>query len=311
MAHLPQGILGGFSGTVGTVIGFFKHGKYFIRAKNLSHHDAGTDKQWEVRNRFKGFLTFASRINLEVIRPVWSAYGITMTGWCLFMKKNIASFDKDGNIADYSNLTLSLGVLPLPENIVVTSSGSADGTLLISWKDNSGVDEARPTDRLRVVAVNDSHPYVLTGLDAVRSDTKVPVTVPCEVSERLHLYLFFQDDARSMASPSIHAEVTITDGSIELTHEETKPQRSQETQEITCTQSTQYVVYGVTYSSGTDMYWDTTSLSSTQSNVDVFPSYVYLVRNGQVRGKSATPQESNGHGSNIRTYSHLTSPRSP
>jgi hypothetical protein len=281
MAHLPQGILGGFSGTVGTVIGFFKHGKYFIRAKNLSHHDAGTDKQWEVRNRFKGFLTFASRINLEVIRPVWSAYGIKMTGWCLFMKKNIASFDKDGNLADYSNLTLSLGVLPLPENIVVTSSG-ADRSLMISWKDNSGVDEARPTDRLRVVAVNDSQPYILSGLEAVRSDTKVPVTVPCEISERLHLYLFFQDDARSMASPSIHAEVTITDGSIKLTHEETKPQSIQ---------SINNVAYGQYYSSGTDGYHDLTALSSPQPNTDGLPPDLYFNRNGPVIGKGTTPEE--------------------
>jgi hypothetical protein len=257
MAHLPQGILGGFSGTVGTVIGFFKHGKYFIRAKNISHHDAGTDKQKAVRNRFKGFLTFASRINLEVIRPIWSAYGITMTGWSLFMKKNIASFDKDGNIADYSNLTLSLGVLPLPVNIVVTGSGATDGSLLIIWKDNSGVDEARATDRLRVVAVKENQPYVLTGLDAVRSDTQVPVTVPCEAGEKLHLYLYFQDEARSMASPSIHAEVTIGEGqergTIELSHEETTPQTTQTPQS---TQGTQNVAYNQPSSSGTDGFSD-------------------------------------------------------
>jgi hypothetical protein len=266
MAHLPQGILGGFSGTVGTVIGFFKHGKYFIRAKNRSHHDAGTDKQWAVRNRFKGFLTFASRINVEVIRPIWSAYGITMTGWSLFMKKNIAWFDKDGNIADYSNLTLSLGVLPLPGNIVVTGSGATDGSLLITWKDNSGIDEARATDRLKVVAVNDSQPYVLSGLDAVRSDTRVSVTVPCEAGEKLHLYLYFQDEARSVASPSIHAEVTIGEGqeggAIELSHEDTKPQS---------TQGTQNVVYGQQYSTGTDGFRDLTAPGSLKPNQDSLP----------------------------------------
>jgi hypothetical protein len=251
MAHLPQGILGGFSGTVGTVIGFFKHGKYFIRAKNRSHHDAGTDKQWAVRNRFKGFLTFASRINVEVIRPVWSAYGITSTGWSLFMKKNLATFDKDGHLADYSNLTLSLGVLPLPENIVVTSNTAGNGSLLISWKDNSGIDEARATDRLRVVAVKENQPYVLTGLDAVRSDTQVLVTFPCEAGERLHLYLYFQDETRSMASPSIHAEVTIGGGQegglIELSHEDTKLQMSQQTQNVEYNQQS---------SSGTDGFWN-------------------------------------------------------
>jgi hypothetical protein len=275
MAHLPQGILGGFSGTVGTVIGFFKHGKYFIRAKNISHHDAGTDKQWAVRNRFKGFLTFASKINLEVIRPVWSAYGITMTGWSLFMKKNIAWFDKDGNLADYSNLTLSLGVLPLPGNIVVTGSGATDGSLLITWKDNSGVDEARSTDRLRVVAVKENQPYVLTGLEAVRSDTQVPVYFPCEAGEKLHLYLYFQDETRSVASPSVHAEVTIGDGTIELSHEETTPQT---------TQSTQNVVYGQQSSSGTDVRRDLTAPGSPEPNPDVQQD-----RNGQVNGKIATP----------------------
>jgi hypothetical protein len=175
------------------------------------------------------------------------------------MKKNIAWFDKDGNIADYSNLTLSLGALPLPGNIVVTGSGAADGSLLISWKDNSGVDEARATDRLRVVAVKENQPYVLTGLDAVRSDTQVPVTVPCEAGEKLHLYLYFQDEARSMASPSIHAEVTIGDGSIELSYENTK------------LQSTQNVVYEQHYSSGTDGFMDLTAPGSPNASPDGLP----------------------------------------
>jgi hypothetical protein len=182
------------------------------------------------------------------------------------MKKNIAWFDKEGNIADYSNLTLSLGVLPLPGNIVVTGSGAGEGSLLITWKDNSGVDEARPTDRLRVVAVKENQPYVLTGLDAVRSDTRVPVTVPCEAGEKLHLYLYFQDEARSVASPSVHAEVTIGDGQeggvIEFSHEDTKPQS---------TEGTTNVVYGQQYSSGTDVRRDLTASGLQNPTADGLP----------------------------------------
>jgi hypothetical protein len=203
-----------------------------------------------------------------------------MTGWSLFMKKNIAWFDKDGNIADYSNLTLSLGVLPLPGNIVVTGSGATDGSLLISWKDNSGVDEARATDRLRVVAVKENKPYVLTGLDAVRSDTRVPVTVPCEAGEKLHLYLYFQDEAQSVASPSIHAEVTIGEGNIELSHENTKPQS---------TEGTTNVVYNQQYSSGTDVFMDLIAHGSPNPTADGLNIDVQKDRNVYVNGKGATP----------------------
>jgi hypothetical protein len=175
--------------------------------------------------------------------------------------------------------------------------------LLISWKDNSGIDEARATDRLRVVAVKENQPYVLTGLDAMRSDTQVPVTVPCEAGEKLHLYLYFQDEARSVASPSVHAEVTFGEGqeggAIELSHEDTKPQ------------STQNVAYNQQSSSGTDGYRDLTAPGSPNPNMDGLPIDVQRDRNGQVNGKGVTPPESDGSGRYIGSYIHLTSPRSP
>jgi hypothetical protein len=111
--------------------------------------------------------------------------------------------------------------------------------------------------------VKENQPYVLTGLDAVRSDTRVPLNVPCEAGEKLHLYLYFQDEARSVASPSIHAEVIIGEGqegdAIELSHEDTKPQ------------STQNVVYDQQYSSGTDEYRDLTALGSPKPNTNGLP----------------------------------------
>jgi hypothetical protein len=157
-----------------------------------------------------------------------------------------------------------------------------------------------------VVAVKENQPYVLTGLEAVRSDTRVPVNVPCEAGEKLHLYLYFQDETRSVASPSVHAEVTIGEGTIELSSENTKPQS---------TEGAQNVVYNQQTSSGTDGFRDLTAPGSPNASPDGLNPNVQKDRNVYVNGKGATPPKSGGPGSSISSYSdvhrNLTPPRSP
>jgi hypothetical protein len=202
-------------------------------------------------------MEFAGMIQMEVIRPVWKQVVKGKSGNSQFLHRNVALFDKDGHITDYSMLALSTGELPLPRNIAVTNHATGNGSLLITWDDNSGVDMAKKSDRLKVVAIKDGLPLVVKGLDAVRSDGMSLLQLPYEAGDEVHLYLYFMDEAGLVASPSVHAPVTIGDGTIELSHEELSHEElSHEATKSQSTQITQNVVYVQSYSSGTDVYWD-------------------------------------------------------
>jgi hypothetical protein len=204
-------------------------------------------------------MEFAGMIQMEVIRPVWKQVVKGKSGNSQFLHRNVALFDKDGHITDYSMLALSTGELPLPRNIAVTNSPTGNGSLLITWDDNPGVEMAKKSDRLKVVAIKDGLPLVVQGLDAVRSDGMSPLQLPYEEGDEVHLYLYFIDEAGMVASPSVHAAVTIGDGTIELSHEATKPQTTQtpqRTYQTYQTHQTQEVVFDPAYSLSWEVYSD-------------------------------------------------------
>jgi hypothetical protein len=204
-------------------------------------------------------MEFAGMIQMEVIRPVWKQVVKGKSGNSQFLHRNVALFDKDGNITDYSMLALSTGELPLPRNIAVTNHSAGNGSLLVTWDDNSGVDMAKKSDRLKVVAIKDSLPLVVQGLDAVRSDGMSLLQLPYEAGDEVHLYLYFMDEAGLVASPSFHAPVTIGDGTIELSHEATEPQSTQRTYQTYLTyqtHQTQEVVFDTAYSLSWEVYGD-------------------------------------------------------
>jgi hypothetical protein len=263
MAQLVEGILGGFRGTVGTIIGTYFNGKCFIKAKIAKYKDPRTPPQLSNRGRFKACMEFAGMIQMEVIRPVWKQVVKGKSGNSQFLHRNVALFDKEGNITDYSMLALSTGELPLPRNIAVTNSPTGNGSLLITWDDNPGVDMAKNSDRLKVVAIKDGLPLVVQGLDAIRSDGMSPLQLPYEAGDEVHLYLYFMDEAGMVASPSVHAPVTIPTNQeasiIELSHEDTEPQSTQrtyQTYQTYQTHQTQEVVFDNAYSLSWEVYGD-------------------------------------------------------
>ena len=60
MAKLDMGILGGFSGRVGTVVGYHRRGAWFVRAYQPHIKDRKSAAQLEQRSRFKAMIQFAS-----------------------------------------------------------------------------------------------------------------------------------------------------------------------------------------------------------------------------------------------------------
>jgi hypothetical protein len=205
-------------------------------------------------------MEFAGMIQMEVIRPVWKQVVKGKSGNSQFLHRNVALFDKEGNITDYSMLALSTGELPLPRNIAVTNRATGNGSLLVTWDDNSGVDMAKNSDRLKVVAIKDGLPLVVKGLQALRSDCMSLLQLPYQAGDEVHLYLYFMDEAGLVASPSVHAAVTILTRQeasiIELPREATKPQSTQRTFLTYQTHQTQEVVFDPAYSLSWEVYGD-------------------------------------------------------
>jgi len=210
MGKIVQGILGGVSGTVGTVVGAAWKGVTYLRAKAISHKDANTEKQVNQRNRFATCIALAKLVRFNIIRPIWSKYSVKMSGFNLFVKTNIPFFAADKTITDYDNFKFSVGNLPLPENIVVANAASGNGDIIITWTDNSGVDIAAATDRLRLVTLKGIEPKVITGVTFTRNAQQANVQLPYAAGDAVHVYVFFEDEAGENFSESFHSLVNIT-----------------------------------------------------------------------------------------------------
>jgi hypothetical protein len=209
MGTINQGILGGVSGTVATVIGAAWKGISYLRGKAKSHADANTTKQVNQRKRFAACVALARSIKFTIIKPIWNKMAVKMSGYNLFIQTNVSLFAADGTIADHASFLFSVGNLPLPGNIVVANAANGNGAIVISWTDNSGVDIAAATDRLRVAALKVNEPVVITGLNFTRSSQQATVQLPYVAGDTVHVYLFFEDEEGATFSDSFHAMVNI------------------------------------------------------------------------------------------------------
>jgi hypothetical protein len=198
-----------YSGSVGDIIGYIKNGKQYFRTKPEHINDAKSKKQVNQRTRFSACNRLAKSALNDILKPVWKKAAITMTGFNLFVKTNLSVFDETGKISNYSNLKFSVGNLPLPENIVITNAVAGNGAINIIWTDNSGVNHAAATDRLRVVALKVNKPVVITGLNFIRNAQLATVQLPYVAGDAVHVYAFFQDEKGNNFSDSFHALVNI------------------------------------------------------------------------------------------------------
>ena len=209
MAKINQGILGGFSGSVGPVIGSSWKGIPYIRSKPGKYSHPPTEKQSRYRNKFAAQIAFAKSLKFSVIKPIWDQKAVMMSGFGLFIKTNKDVYDDTGAICDFPSLKLSLGDLPLPDNITVANAAGGNGAINITWSDNSGVDIAAATDRLRVVALKGNEPVVFKELTFTRKEQQAAIHLPYITDDSVHVYLFFQDAAETNYSECFHLPLTI------------------------------------------------------------------------------------------------------
>ena len=189
MAKLDMGILGGFSGRVGTVVGYRRRGAWFVRAYQPHIKDRKSAAQLEQRSRFKAMIQFASpatpvlRVGLRKVAADWQ-----ITEGNAFLKLNHRNFLNNLNNQniqiDYPSLQFSQGTLAVPKGLQYAVDER--GALSVRWAADGGG------------LADDIHIYIYSpaagrGLTAVaeRGRRGVQLLLPEEFAGgELHLWAF-------------------------------------------------------------------------------------------------------------------------
>ncbi|QZE13308.1 hypothetical protein K4L44_12000 [Halosquirtibacter laminarini] len=142
MGKISKGILGGFSGTVGSVVGSTWKGIDVIRSKPKMYKKSSTQSQIEQRKKFGAAVKFFSNIQ-DVIKISFHEAAIHQTAHNVAIKENFKHFSYDAQRdeikIDYSKLIISNGSRPPVRNLVATKS--ADNMFEIDWEYDAFEDE--------------------------------------------------------------------------------------------------------------------------------------------------------------------------
>lgn len=151
MGTYNKGILGPFSGKVGTVIGVTWRGMDIMRSLPKKGNHAPTATQLLQREKFSFITDF-----LQPIHPVLTRYYGTNAGqktrlnnaMSYHMTEAVDYVDPDF-VLRFNKVQISKGELPGLQNPSVSAQGS--NQLKYGWEDNSDQGEAKGTDNLVVV----------------------------------------------------------------------------------------------------------------------------------------------------------------
>lgn len=151
MATFKQGILGGFSGKVGGVIGSSWKGIDTMRSQPSSVTNPRTNAQVANRSRFKSVSQLAAAMLTTIVKPLNDRFAQKMSGFNDFCQRNASAFDALGAFVP-ANLVLSRGKLSAPTGLVQQASGYDDVVIEFS-SDLSGSFDAK-ADKVYAVVID-------------------------------------------------------------------------------------------------------------------------------------------------------------
>lgn len=153
MAKLEQGILGHFSGKVGTVVGYRWRGMECVRAYRREINYPDTPLQQTEREWFVAMVRFAAHARQALLLGFASqAAEAQMTEGNWFVKCNKMNFRHQGQgvVTDYAHLRLASGsAAPVSFKAPVVT---ADGVLCVDFEKNTQFSRALPDDRVYLYA---------------------------------------------------------------------------------------------------------------------------------------------------------------
>jgi len=196
MAKIFTGILGGFSGKVGSVIGYCMHGVAYMRGLATSHTDAQTPAQLDQRAKFGLVIAFLRPL-IAVLRLGFKNTSSKMSGFAsavaYTLQHAIAGVSPVFTI-NYEKALICRGNLPGALN--ASAIANVGGEVVFTWKNNSWDFGAKATDKV-VLGVYD--PILMKWVTAIgpatRATCNYTITLPALFQgNAVQTYIGFTDD---------------------------------------------------------------------------------------------------------------------
>jgi hypothetical protein len=195
MGKMNMGILGGFSGTVGTVIGSSnRKGEDIIRVKSKKPRTSSTEGQINQRSKFSLVTVFLQALNFLLKIGFKKVAGDLMSPYnyaCQFALKNAITGEGPDFEIDYSKVLISDGDL---SQVKAASAELTEGNVNFEWEDNTANSLGESTDKAMMLVYNaNNHELSYSTEQATRMSASGIVPIPNGTAgDKLVVYLFFQ-----------------------------------------------------------------------------------------------------------------------
>jgi Family of unknown function (DUF6266) len=211
MGTIKKGILGGFSGKVGNVIGGNWKGIDYMRSKSGRRNFKATQRQLEQQLKFALAIRFVQSFS-GLAEISFGNFAVRKTGvnsaLSYTLKNAIGGAYPAFNIA-YPNVLVSRGDMP---NVLAPAvTVGAAGLVTWSWTDNSGVGIARATDKALLAAYCPAfNQCIYTTAGADRSVLTDRLNLGSFSGQEVHTWIgFISESGQNVASSIYTGMVTV------------------------------------------------------------------------------------------------------
>jgi hypothetical protein len=211
MGKISQGVLGGFSGKVGNVVGGTWKGIDYMRIKPANVSNPRTAGQVDQRSKFSTTLRFLQSMT-DFLRVGFKLYANKMTQFNAAMSYNLNNAitgTYPNFMIDYASALVSRGGLTGAANGAVSSSG---GLVEFTWTDNTGSGNAQATDKALLVVYNPAKDQAIyDNAGAARSVGSQNLAMPNDfIGDDVEAFIgFISEDGKEVANSVYIGSVTV------------------------------------------------------------------------------------------------------
>lgn len=185
MARLDKGLLGGYTGKLGTTVGSSWKGINVVRTYQPNVANPNSQGQQDQRSAFKQISQVASLLLGPIVKPFWDSIATKMSGYNAFIQANLLGAVKNGKI-DPEKFILSQGRIGF-HRVMVQAITSNE--IYFTWNEVMPAFGAN-TDTLSYVAYTSEMEIIDFGVNvALREDEDVDIVLPSDF-KKIEYFVF-------------------------------------------------------------------------------------------------------------------------